>query len=48
MPIDPNDIADLPTQVATSGALQQTEAWGDEVFDFTVGVVVIISAGSGG
>lgn len=48
MAIDPQDIAELPTQVAITGALQQTDAWGDEIFDYTVGVVIIVSGGIGG
>ncbi len=47
MDIDLGGIAELPTQVATTGALQQTEAWGDEVFDYTVGIVILVS-GHGG
>lgn len=48
MATDLNDIADLPTRVGTTGTLQQTEAWSDEIFEFTVGVVVIVSGGNGG
>jgi hypothetical protein len=48
MGLELKHIADLPTQVATTGALQQTEAWGDEIFEFTIGVVVIVKSRNGG
>lgn len=48
MGADLNDIADLPTPVGTTGTLQHGEAWSDELFEYTVGIVMIVSGGGGG
>ncbi len=40
--LDIGSIADLTTQVATTGALRVAELVSDEVFEFTIGVVVVI------
>lgn len=40
--IDIGQIAELSTQVATTGALQVADVFGDQVFEFTIGVVVIV------
>lgn len=48
MTIDLDDIADLPTPVGTVGTLHGTEASGDEIFEYTIGVVIIVSGARGG
>lgn len=39
--LDIGAIADLTTQVATTGALRVAELVSDEVFEFTIGIVVV-------
>lgn len=40
--IDINQIADLTTQVGTSGAIRSLELVGDDVFDYIIGVAILI------
>ena len=40
--IDINQIADLATQVGTSGAIRALEIVGDDVFDYIIGVAILI------
>lgn len=40
--IDTGAIAELGTQVATSGALRLMESVTDQIFEFTIAVVVIV------
>ena len=40
--IDINHIADLATQVGTSGAIRALEHVGDDVFDSIIGVAILI------
>jgi hypothetical protein len=40
--IDINHIADLATQVGTSGAIRALEQVGDDVFDYIIGVAILI------
>ncbi|WP_404367283.1 hypothetical protein AB5I39_12485 [Sphingomonas sp. MMS24-J45] len=40
--IDINHIVDLTTQVGTSGAIRSLEMVGDDVFDYIIGVAILI------
>ncbi len=42
MGLDINTIVDLGTQVASSGTLRVTDFFADELFEYTVGVAVMI------
>lgn len=42
MGLDINHIVDLGTQVATSGTLRVADFFADDVFDYTVGIAVLI------
>ena len=39
---DINHIVDLATQVGTSGAIRSLELVGDDVFDYIIGVAILI------
>ncbi|MBP2274976.1 MULTISPECIES: hypothetical protein [Sphingomonas] len=40
--IDINQIVDLGTQIGTSGAIRSLELVGDDVFDYIIGVAILI------
>lgn len=40
--IDIGHIADLTTQVATSGAMRAVELVADDVFDYIIGVAILV------
>lgn len=40
--IDINSIVDLGTQVATSGAIRAAEVLADDVFEYIIGVAILI------
>lgn len=40
--IDINHIVDLGTQVATSGAIRMAEQVADDVFEYIIGVAILI------
>ena len=40
--IDISQIADLTTHVATSGALRVAELVGDDIFEYIIGIAVLI------
>ena len=40
--IDINHIVDLATQVGTSGAIRSIDFVGDDVFDYIIGVAILI------
>ncbi|WP_353203327.1 hypothetical protein [Sphingomonas sp.] len=40
--LDINYIADLATQVGTSGAIRSLEIVGDDIFDYIIGVAILI------
>lgn len=40
--IDINHIVDLGTQVGTSGAIRALEQVGDDIFDYIIGVVILV------
>lgn len=40
--IDINHIVDLGTQVATSGAVRAAEVAGDDIFEYIIGVAILI------
>ena len=42
--LDINAIVDLGTQVAQSGAIRATEIVGDEVFEYVIGVALVVYA----
>lgn len=42
--IDISQIADLTSQVATTGAFHLAGMVSDQIFEFTVGIVVVVQA----
>ena len=40
--IDINRIVDLGTQIGTSGSIRSLELVGDDVFDYSIGVAILI------
>ena len=40
--IDINQIVDLGTQIGTSGSIRSLELVGDDVFDYIIGVAILI------
>lgn len=40
--IDISHIVDLGTQVATTGAIRMVELAADDLFDYTIGVAILI------
>lgn len=40
--IDINHIAELSTQVAMTGAIRMGEIVGDEIFEYIVGIAIIV------
>lgn len=40
--IDINHIVELGTQVATSGAIRAAEVIGDDVFEYIIGIAIVI------
>ena len=40
--IDINHIVDLATHVGTSGAIRSLEIVGDDIFDYIIGVAILI------
>ena len=44
MGIDLDQVSELTTQVGTSGALGIADLAADPVFEFTIGIVVLVSA----
>ena len=40
--IDINHVVDLATQIGTSGSIRSLEMVGDDVFDYIIGVAILI------
>lgn len=40
--LDINQIVDLTTQVATTGSIRGAELIGDDIFEYIIGVVLVI------
>ena len=40
--MDINQIVDLGTQVATTGAIRTVELFADDVFEYIIGVAIVI------
>lgn len=40
--IDINHIVDLGTQIATNGAIRSLELVGDDIFDYLIGVAILV------
>lgn len=40
--IDINQIADLGTQVATNGAIRAMEFFSDDIFEYIIGVAIVV------
>jgi hypothetical protein len=46
MTIDITDLPDLATPVATQGAIRSGEIAGDDLFDYTVSIVLLTTGGA--
>lgn len=40
--MDVGQIVDLTTQVATTGAIRAAELFGDDIFEYIIGVAIVI------